>query len=68
MLNAANEVAVGAFLEERLNFTRIPAVIEVVLGRHQPGRVDSLDDILGADAWARHEAEREVAAARGECA
>ena len=68
VLNAANEVAVGAFLEERLNFTRIPAVIEVVLGRHQPGRVDSLDDILGADAWARHEAEREVAAARGECA
>ena len=68
VLNAANEVAVGAFLEDRLNFTRIPAVIEVVLGRHTPSGMDSLDDILGADAWARREAEREVAAARGVCA
>jgi len=65
VLNAANEVAVGAFLEERLNFTRIPAVIELVLGRHRPSPADSLDDILGADAWARREAEREVLAARG---
>ena len=65
VLNAANEIAVGAFLEDRLNFTRIAAVIEEVLGRHRPAPVGSLDDILGADAWARREAEREVVHARG---
>jgi 1-deoxy-D-xylulose-5-phosphate reductoisomerase len=53
ILNAANEVAVTAFLERRLNFPDIPAVIECVLSRAAGGEIRSLDDVLQADAEAR---------------
>ena len=53
VLNAANEVAVAAFLDRRLNFDDIAAVIESVLQQHQVRPVRSLDDALAADAWAR---------------
>jgi 1-deoxy-D-xylulose-5-phosphate reductoisomerase len=58
VLNAANEVAVAAFLARRLNFAGIAAVIESVLQRHEPGPVTSLADALAADAWARKQASR----------
>ncbi|HEU5467744.1 MAG TPA: 1-deoxy-D-xylulose-5-phosphate reductoisomerase [Steroidobacteraceae bacterium] len=60
VLNAANEVAVAAFLGRRLNFASIAAVIESVLQHHQPGPVRSLEDALAADAWARERAERSL--------
>ena len=60
VLNAANEVAVAAFLGRRLNFASIAAVIESVLQHHQPGPVRSLRDALAADAWARERAERSL--------
>ena len=53
ILNAANEVAVSAFLERRLNFPDIPAVIECVLSKAAGGEIHSLDDVLQADAEAR---------------
>jgi 1-deoxy-D-xylulose-5-phosphate reductoisomerase len=53
ILNAANEVAVTAFLERRLNFPDIPAVIECVLAKAAGGEIRSLDDVLQADAEAR---------------
>jgi 1-deoxy-D-xylulose-5-phosphate reductoisomerase len=58
ILNAANEVAVTAFLERRLNFPDIPAVIECVLAkadgaRVAGGEIRSIDDVLQADAEAR---------------
>jgi 1-deoxy-D-xylulose-5-phosphate reductoisomerase len=53
ILNAANEVAVTAFLERRLNFPDIPAVIECVLSKAAGGEIHSLDDVLQADAEAR---------------
>jgi 1-deoxy-D-xylulose-5-phosphate reductoisomerase len=56
LLNAANEVAVAAFLEGRLNFTAIAAVIERVLARLPAGPVAGLADVLAADADARREA------------
>jgi 1-deoxy-D-xylulose-5-phosphate reductoisomerase len=56
VLNAANEVAVDAFLNGGLAFHEIPQVIEGVLENHPPCEADSLDSILGADAWARVEA------------
>lgn len=56
VLNAANEVAVAAFLGRRLNFARIAAVIESVLQQHEAGPVRSLEDALAADAWARERA------------
>lgn len=67
VLNAANEIAVGAFLERRLTFLEIPAVIERVLGRRPSLPARSLEDVLGADEWARREAQAAVAAA-GVCA
>jgi 1-deoxy-D-xylulose-5-phosphate reductoisomerase len=53
VLNAANEVAVAAFLEGRIGFLDIELVIEGTLERHRPGRVTSLEDVYGAEEWAR---------------
>ena len=53
VLNAANEIAVQAFLEERLSFTRIAEVNERTMARHQVIAHPSLDEILEADRWAR---------------
>jgi 1-deoxy-D-xylulose-5-phosphate reductoisomerase len=55
-LNAANEVAVTAFLEGGLNFARIPAVIESVMATTSGGEIRDLDDVLAADAEARERA------------
>ncbi len=53
VINAANEVAVAAFLERRLNFAGIAGVIDSVLQQHSVTTVGSLEDALAADAWAR---------------
>ncbi|HWL65387.1 MAG TPA: 1-deoxy-D-xylulose-5-phosphate reductoisomerase [Actinomycetota bacterium] len=60
VLNASNEVAVGAFLDERLPFTAITGVTEKVLDKHVPTEADSVEDVMAADGWARSEAEAEV--------
>ncbi len=60
-LNAADEVAVGAFLVGRLPFVGIPAVIERVLEAHQPMPDDELGTIRMADCWARERALEAVA-------
>jgi 1-deoxy-D-xylulose-5-phosphate reductoisomerase len=52
-LNAANEVAVQAFLDQRLNFTGIATVIDKVLQRLDTSPVKALADVLEADASAR---------------
>lgn len=52
-LNAANEVAVSAFLEGGLNFARIPSVIESVMASTSGGEIRDLQDVLAADAEAR---------------
>jgi 1-deoxy-D-xylulose-5-phosphate reductoisomerase len=57
VLNAANEVAVEAFLAGRLSFSGIVQTVATVLEKVQDGSEDSLDDILAADAAARVEAE-----------
>ena len=59
-LNAADEVAVAAFLERRLPFRGIPEVIERVLGRTPRARFEKMDDVLAADAEARRMAKEEV--------
>ena len=60
VLNAANEVAVQAFLEGRLGFTGIPRVIEDVLGEIGPREADALEVILTDDRRARTAAEQRV--------
>jgi 1-deoxy-D-xylulose-5-phosphate reductoisomerase len=52
-LNAADEIAVAAFLERRLSFPGIAAIIEQVLEKMPRGAIDSVDDVLAADAEAR---------------
>ena len=59
-LNAADEVAVAAFLERRLPFLGISEVIERVLGRTPRMRFEKMDDVLTADAEARRMAKEEV--------
>jgi 1-deoxy-D-xylulose-5-phosphate reductoisomerase len=61
-LNAANEVAVHAFLGGRIRFADIPAVIEETLGEHPAGQVHSFDSLAAADADARATAGELVAA------
>ncbi len=57
VLNAANEVAVAAFLREDIRFTTIPALIKKVMDQHSVVSADSLDAVLSADSWARATAE-----------
>jgi 1-deoxy-D-xylulose-5-phosphate reductoisomerase len=66
--NAANEVAVGAFLDRQLAFTDIPVVIERVLGQLKAGPVNTLDDVLAADRWARDRALAAIPNRSGACA
>jgi 1-deoxy-D-xylulose-5-phosphate reductoisomerase len=61
VLNAANEVAVHAFLSDRLDFMGIPAVIEATLERLPARRVHSFDTLYEADAEARRVASETVA-------
>ena len=60
MLNAANEVAVAAFLDNRIAFLSIPYVIETVLNTLPVEVVGSLDDVLLADTLARRIAQQYV--------
>jgi 1-deoxy-D-xylulose-5-phosphate reductoisomerase len=60
-LNAANEVAVAAFLDRRLGFAGLPGLIERVIDRHAACAASDLDTVLEADRWARATAEAELA-------
>ena len=56
VMNAANEIAVAAFLDRRLRFPDIWHVVEEVMNRHTAIAHPNLDAILEADQWARREA------------
>ena len=58
VLNAANEVAVAAFLDRQLSFPRIWQTVEKVMERHTIVAHPNLDAILAADQWARKEAKK----------
>ena len=59
-LNAADEVAVAAFLERQISFLGIAEVVEAVLSRTPRVRIEKMDDVLAADAEARRVAREEV--------
>lgn len=65
VLNAANEVAVAAFLGERIAFTDITGIVATVLERFGGSSDRELDSVLEADAWARVVAEQECRKAEG---
>jgi 1-deoxy-D-xylulose-5-phosphate reductoisomerase len=62
VFNAANEVAVAAFLRGSIPFGRISETIEQVLEAHTPIPVSSVDVVRAADRWARAQAQQKVAA------
>jgi 1-deoxy-D-xylulose-5-phosphate reductoisomerase len=59
-LNAADEVAVAAFLGGQIRFNEIPRVIEDVLSETKTGKLESIRDVLGRDAEARRLAHQHV--------
>jgi 1-deoxy-D-xylulose-5-phosphate reductoisomerase len=59
-LNAADEVAVAAFLERQIPFLGIPEVVERVLERTPRVKIDQMDEVLAADAEARRMGKEEV--------
>ncbi|MDI7260263.1 MAG: 1-deoxy-D-xylulose-5-phosphate reductoisomerase [Thermodesulfobacteriota bacterium] len=53
ILNAANEVAVNAFLEGWIKFTDVPPLLQRVMEEHEVKTIRTIEDILRADQWAR---------------
>jgi 1-deoxy-D-xylulose-5-phosphate reductoisomerase len=60
VLNAANEVAVEAFLEGNIAFGAIPDVVAKVMALPYSGQADSLERVLAADRWAREQAAHTI--------
>jgi 1-deoxy-D-xylulose-5-phosphate reductoisomerase len=57
VMNAANEIAVDAFLNKKLSFLGIPQVIEKVIHQHKSEDLTSVEQALHADLWGRHKAQ-----------
>jgi len=60
VLNAANEVAVHAFLQRRIGFLDIPAIVETVMALHDPIAEPDLETVWQVDEWARQAAAQKV--------
>jgi 1-deoxy-D-xylulose-5-phosphate reductoisomerase len=60
VFNAANEVAVAAFLEGTIPFGRISETIEQTLDAHAPSLASSVEAVRAADQWAREKARQSV--------
>ncbi len=60
ILNAANEIAVAAFIEGQAGFLDIDAIVAETLAMVPSGRVETLDEVVAVDAAARHVARRLV--------
>jgi 1-deoxy-D-xylulose-5-phosphate reductoisomerase len=58
VLNAANEVAVEAFLNGKIDFLNIPSIIRTTLERHQSNSLQDINEVLRADRWGRDAARR----------
>jgi len=67
VLNAANEIAVGAFLEAQLPYQAIASVIERTLEAIPLGPVETLEQVLAVDGAARHIAQEQVARSQAIC-
>ncbi|HPC73363.1 MAG TPA: 1-deoxy-D-xylulose-5-phosphate reductoisomerase [Syntrophales bacterium] len=65
VMNAANEVAVSAFIEQEIHFTDIPAVIGKTMALHGVKEAASIGDVLEADRWARVTGEEIIQNSKG---
>lgn len=64
VLNAANEVAVSAFLEEKIRFGQIPKLIHAACDAHAARPVTDIETVLAADGWARDFVRRAITEAQ----
>ncbi len=60
VLNGANEIAVDAFLNHRIGFLQIPALIEKTMEAHESYSIGSIEEVMEADRWARETAKKEL--------
>ena len=60
VLNASNEIAVEAFVAEKIGFQDITSVVKEILESHQTQQIETIDDVLQADEWARNGARKVV--------
>ena len=60
VLNAANEVAVAAFLARQIGFLDIPSIVSETLNRYDPRSPSDIDEVLAIDAEARSEAQQAI--------
>jgi 1-deoxy-D-xylulose-5-phosphate reductoisomerase len=67
-LNAADEVAVAAFLEKSIGFDDIPQIIEAVVGETESSKLESIKKVLEVDSFARQRAREKVARLSGSAA
>ena len=58
VLNAANEIAVQAFLDRLIPFREIPEVIRAAMNNHKSKPINQIEDVLEADRWAREETRK----------
>ena len=65
IFNAANEVAVDAFLTERIGFLQIPSVVSAALDDCETGKIDCLDEVLEFDRLARASADKIIELTKG---
>jgi 1-deoxy-D-xylulose-5-phosphate reductoisomerase len=65
VMNAANEVAVAAFLEGGISFAAIPRIIEETMSAHGAVALVTIQDVLHADRWGRTKAAQLIAAGTG---
>lgn len=65
ILNAANEIAVAAFLKEQIGFTNIPQVVEHTLQKLENSVADNIESILNKDEVARHVAQQYISSIGG---
>ena len=57
-LHPANEIAVQAFLDQHIPFKDIPEIIRMAMHNHKCQPVETVEDVLAADHWAREETRK----------
>lgn len=60
VLNAANEIAVSAFIDSKIKFLDIPKIVQRTMDAHDVFSFSAIEDVLEADRWARDYAAHEV--------
>lgn len=60
VLNGANEIAVDSFLKGKIGFLQIPALIEKTMEAHKTFAIESIENVIEADTWARNMTEKQL--------